>query len=92
MTKKQYPWLEFNECYKIVTQEQTLRIESNSIKTIHYQGKELVSVWRRIGQYNKIMALVIKKMVDYYFYLNDEISGEIGFLLFKKTQIFSITH
>lgn len=22
------------------------------------------------------MALVIKKMVDYYFYLNDEISGE----------------
>lgn len=25
-------------------------------------------------------------MVDYYFYLNDEISGEIGFLLFKKTQ------
>lgn len=24
------------------------------------------------------MALVIKKIVDYYFYLNDEISGELN--------------
>lgn len=27
------------------------------------------------------MALVIKKIVDYYFYLNDEISGELKALI-----------
>lgn len=29
------------------------------------------------------MALVIKKIVDYYFYLNDEISGELKVLIIK---------
>lgn len=41
------------------------------------------------------MALVIKKMVDYYFYLNDEISGEHEFIFSRKKntkKIHIITH
>lgn len=34
------------------------------------------------------MALVIKKIVDYYFYLNDEISGELKVFIIALIAIY----